>query len=101
MNCAVCHQAASSGHGAKSEAVGASPEPAGDLQPPPRERPELLSGGEKAFTYHPFQFFVGLAIDSAKCSLARLVVYIGAQDNIKKTALQWSADFCHLDTDSS
>lgn len=44
-NCAVCRQAATSGHRAKSEAVEASAEPAGDLQPPPRERPELLSGG--------------------------------------------------------
>lgn len=39
-------QAASSGHGAKGEAVEASPEPAGDLQLPPGQRPELFSGGE-------------------------------------------------------
>lgn len=37
MKCVVCHQTAASGHGAKSETVEASPEPAGDLQPPPRE----------------------------------------------------------------
>lgn len=41
----VCPQTASSGHGAEGEAVEASPEPAGDLQPPPRERPELPRGG--------------------------------------------------------
>lgn len=46
MNCAVGHQAASPGHGAESEAVEASAEPAGDLQPPAGERPELLGGGE-------------------------------------------------------
>lgn len=45
MNDAVCHQAASSGHRAESEAVEASTEPAGDLQPPAGERPELFSGG--------------------------------------------------------
>lgn len=48
---AACRQAACSGHRAESEAVEASPEPAGDLQPPPGERPELLSGGETLLLY--------------------------------------------------
>lgn len=45
MNCAICHQTAPTGHGAKSSAVEASAEPAGHLQPPQRQRPELLSRG--------------------------------------------------------
>lgn len=42
----LCGQAASSGHGEKSAAVETSPVPAGDLLPPPAERPELFGGGE-------------------------------------------------------
>lgn len=43
---AVCVQAASPGHGAKGDAVETSSDAAGDLLPPPAERPELFSGGE-------------------------------------------------------
>lgn len=44
---AVCDQAAAPGHGAESQAVEPSADPPGDLLPPPTERPELLSGGER------------------------------------------------------
>lgn len=46
LSWAVCDQAAPSGHRAEGEAVEASADPAGDLLPPPAERPELFSGGE-------------------------------------------------------
>lgn len=42
----LCRQAASSGHGETSAAVETSAVPAGDLLPPPAERPELPGGGE-------------------------------------------------------
>lgn len=46
LSCDVCDQAAPSGHRPESKAVEASADTAGDLLPPPTERPELFSGGE-------------------------------------------------------
>lgn len=61
INCvAFCHQTPSSGHRAESSIVETSPGSAGDLQPPQREWPELLSGGENTKCCRKFYLSSGL-----------------------------------------